>query len=384
MSDLRPHEPGLRGLWLAALGCALSLAGCGQQPPPAAAAPAAAGTAKAAAPPVVAGPLLEECRRFAEEFLKAAGSGKSNRLNELINWPALLGRATQGIAAPPASQQRFIERGLQAAHDNRSFSARLVQTIKLGGKLRFLRIHSAGADRRVLFRLVRQDGGLGYFDFVLQHDPLGQVRIIDVDALQDGQLLSQILRETYLQTLATDDPRIVASLVGDDRDLAEAAPQLAIIGGFRKAGHFPEALRAFDELPREVRSRKVFQRLHVAVAEGLGGKVYAEALEQFRRRYPEDPSVALLAGDYYLRTKQYDQAAACIRLLDADVADPYLDVMLARLYLQAGQPAAAREAADHAIRRAPRELEPYEVRLSVSLVEKQFADTARLLHFIGT
>jgi hypothetical protein len=44
----------------------------------------------------------------------------------------------------------------------------------------------------------------------------------------------------------------------------------------------------------------------------------------------------------------------------------------------------ARAAADAAIKRAPRELECYEARLSVSLEEKNYADTKHLLYFIGT
>ncbi|HEY5316129.1 MAG TPA: hypothetical protein VIK18_26615, partial [Pirellulales bacterium] len=251
-------------------------------------------------------------------------------------------------------------------------------------KLQFLRVHEVDHARRVQFRLVNKDGKLGYLDFVLGRNARDQLRIVDVDAPQDGQLLSATIREAYLQQLAGEQPQVAASLAGDDRAFFEAVPQLVQVAAFRRTGNFRRAMDAFDQLPRDVQSRKTFQRLHVAIAEGLGDREYAAALDEFHARFPDDPSQNLLSADYDLRTKQYDKAAGCIRRLDQYVDDPYLDVMLARLYLQSGQPRMARDAADAAIRRAPRELESYEARLSVSLEEKNFDETARLLHFIGT
>jgi tetratricopeptide (TPR) repeat protein len=326
-----------------------------------------------------------ECRKFADEFLQAVESGKLNKVNEKFNWPALLDRATAGIDAQPILQTQFKESGARQAVDaERGFSAKLLETIKDGGKLKFLRVHDVDHARRMLFRLVSKAAKLGYLDFVLGKNARDQLRIVDVDAAQDGQLLSATIREAYLQQLAGEQPKLGASLAGDDRAFFEAAPQLNLIAAFRRTGSFRRAMEIFEQLPRDVQSRKTFQRLHAAIAEGLGDKEYAAALDAFRAHFPDDPSQNLLSADDYLRTKQFDKAAGCIHRLDQHVDDPYLDVLLARLYLQAGEPRLARDAADAAIRRAPRDLESYEVRLSVSLEAKKFEDTARLLHFIGT
>lgn len=368
---------------LASVLTALLAGGCGQGQQAAPKANAAGAAQPAAVPfPPALSPV--ECSRFAKGLSRAIDSGKLNRVNDMFNWPALLGRATTGIDAPPALQKQFVERGLQAAHEETGFSGKLVQAVKDGTTLKFLRVHDVDRARRVLFRMVRKDREVGYLDFVLGEDTFSHPRIVDVDPVQDGQLLSQTIREAYLQTLVSEQPKVVALLAGDDRLFAEAAPQLARVAGFRKAGKFSQAMEAFEELPREVRARKAFQRLHVAVARGIDEKQFAAALEEFRSHFPGDPSVDLLSADDFIRTRQFDKAAACIHRLDGQVNDPYLDVVLAQLYLQAGQPEAARRAADEAIRRAPRELDSYQARLSVSLAEKKFADTARLLHFIGT
>jgi tetratricopeptide (TPR) repeat protein len=372
------------------LGIALSAGpgGCGRHET----APESSTTGSSSAPVATATPAKPapqaspaECRKFADEFLQAVETGKLNRLNEKFNWPALLDRATAAIQAPPQTQKPFKENGARQAIDaERGFSAKLLETIKAGGKLKFLRVHDVDHDRRVMFRLVNKDDKLGYLDFVLGKNARDQLRIVDVDAAQDGQLLSTTIREAYLQRLADEQPQFGASLTGEDRAFFEAAPQLTQIAAFRRTGNFRRAMETFEQLPRDVQARKSFQRLHVAIAEGLGDKAYADALDEFRAHFPDDPSQNLLSADDYLRDKQYDKAAGCIHRLDQHVDDPYLDVMLARLYLQAGEPQMARAAADAAIRRAPRELESYEARLSVSLEEKNFDETARLLYFIGT
>lgn len=374
----------------ASLACliAAGIGGCGSREP--ASKPAAA---ESGSPPVskpmASTPAAEaspaECRKFADEFLQAVETGKLNRLNEKFNWPALLDRATAGIEAPPQLQKPFKQNGARQAIDaERGFSAKLLETIKAGGKLTFLRVHDVDHGRRVMFRLVNKDSKLGYLDFVLGKNARDQLRIVDVDAAQDGQLLSATIREAYLQRLADEQPQFGASLAGDDRAFFEAAPQLTQIAAFRRTGNFRRAMESFEQLPRDVQTRKSFQRLHVAIAQGLGAKAYADALDEFRARFPDDPSQNLLSADDYLRSKQYDKAAGCIHRLDQYVDDPYLAVMLARLYLQAGEPQMARDAADAAIRRAPRDLESYEARLSVSLEEKNFDETAWLLYFIGT
>lgn len=326
-----------------------------------------------------------ECRKFADEFLQAVETGKLNKVNEKFNWPAMLERATAGIDAKPEVRKLFSENGARQAIDaERGFSHQLLETIKDGGKLAFLRVHNVDHAPRVLFRLVNKDNKLGYLDFVLGKNARDQVRIVDVDAAQDGQLLSATIREAYLQQLASEQPKLGASLAGDDRALFDAAPKLNLIAAFRRTGNYRRAMETFEELPRDVQARKNFLRLHAAIAQGLGGKAYTDALDQFRARFPDNPSQNLLSADDYLRNQEFDKAAGCIRRLDQYVDDPYLDVMLARLYLQADEPRMARDAADAAIRRAPRDIESYEVRLSVSLAEKNFDETARLLHFIGT
>lgn len=324
-------------------------------------------------------------RNLADDFLKAVESGKLEQVNELFDWSTLLDRATAGIHARPELRTQFIETGKnQAASAERSFAAKLLEQVKEGMQLRLLRIHEVSQQPRILFRLVRKDGNIGYLDLLLAKDGKGRLRIVDVDAAQDGQLLSTTIRESYLQMLATQQPKLVESLSGDDRAFFLAAKELTNIATLRQADNFRQAMEFFERLPADVRSRKTFQRLHVAIAHGVGDEAYTAALDEFRKRFPDDTCQNLLSADEYLRTKQFEKAAGCIRVLDRHVDDPYLDVLLTRLYLQVGDPVAARAAADAAIRRAPRELDGYEARLSVSLAEKNFDDTARLLHFIGT
>jgi hypothetical protein len=73
--------------------------------------PEATNAAKPVGEAAISGPPPAECRKFADELAQAVESGSLHPLNQKIDWPALLARATAGVPAPPDLQKEFIERG---------------------------------------------------------------------------------------------------------------------------------------------------------------------------------------------------------------------------------------------------------------------------------
>jgi len=147
---------------------------------------------------------------------------------------------------------------------------------------------------------------------------------------------------------------------------------------------FEEGLAAYQELPDRLKKDKSVLILRFGLARGKGDKEYLAALQDMLTNYPDDPWADLLAVDAYLLTKQYSKALESIDRVDQAVGgDPYQKVVRAGIYIATGQVAKAREACEQAIKKDPMLKGAYWRLVDVSLQQKDFAETARLLNLLA-
>jgi hypothetical protein len=77
-------------------------------------------------------------------------------------------------------------------------------------------------------------------------------------------------------------------------------------------------------------------------------------IDVFRKEYPNDAAIELLAIDHYVNTKQFDSAIRSLEILDKSVGgDPYLDCVRAGVYLRAGDHDSALKRAEKAVAGVP-------------------------------
>ena len=147
-----------------------------------------------------------------------------------------------------------------------------------------------------------------------------------------------------------------------------------------KAGQYQAALDTYAGLPERLQKDKVALVKRIEAAKHLKGKPYDDAIRAYRKEFPNEPNLDLIMIDGYLEHKMYDRALACIDRLDQTIGgDPYLDVLRAGVNRLKGDAAAAKKSANAAIAAEPDLQAAYICLLSISLKEKEFADTSRLL-----
>ncbi|HEX4149478.1 MAG TPA: hypothetical protein VHY20_10840, partial [Pirellulales bacterium] len=291
---------------------------------------------------------------------------------------AILDKATAGDDFSSEFKKGFKE-GAKGASDN--FSKLLIKAVHENGRLAMLRVHKIDNRNRALLRLVH-GGAVSYYDFPLAREGDGQVRAIDIYVLAQGDFVSQTMRATFEQAASENDRGLVARLVGQGNDMEKAAPLFRRIADAMRASDFPRALEAYNQLPPAVKKQKLAQTQHIAITQSLDEKEYMQAMDEYRTLFPNDPSIDLISIDYFTVAKRFDEAQICIDRVDTLVEDPYLDALRASLFLAAHKYDEAREAADRSIKRDPDEPFGYWVRTTVSLEEKRYDDTVRLLNTI--
>jgi tetratricopeptide (TPR) repeat protein len=353
----------------------------GTAPPP----PPPIGAGQVAPPPAIAssGATLteDEAREFASEFEDAAYALDSNALSRMIDWRTVAVEATRGTEAPEAMAKEFQDafaRQTEAGQSGLVIS--LLDEIGKGGSLTPINVFASKAQRGVRFRLITGAGALNYFDFTLARRPDGTIKAVDVFIYASGESVIQTARQFFLSAVAQENRGFLARLAGKEQALMKHLTTLQQMHEDLRAGRHQAVLSAYDGLPDELKRERVFLVPRYSAAAEVSEAQYAEALADFRRFYPNDPSAELIMIDVHVLQQDYDAALAAIDRLDRTIGgDPYLNVFRGNIWAELGNLPSAKEAMGRAIEAEPFMTEAYFALIGVTLLAEEHAETARLL-----
>ena len=109
-------------------------------------------------------------------------------------------------------------------------------------------------------------------------------------------------------------------------------------------------------------------------------KVYLSAIDAFEKRFPNDPSLALVSIDGFVLKKQPRKAIASVEKLYRFIGgDPYLLLLQAGQYLELKEKDKARDFARRATEQEPSLSNGYDFLLGLTLEDKDYSETVRLL-----
>jgi hypothetical protein len=358
------------------LALAMALIGCSQGDPE-------AGPASPAVPVVAARPVREptdeEAQAFAEALVDAVDSGEAETVNALIDWQRVLDTALQGIETS-ASQRREVENGvLQSVRAENGLAARLIHQVDTGGTFDFLRLRNRDGRKSALFRELEAEGGVGYYDFILEGRD-GGAKAVDIYSYATADSMSQTMRRMLLPVLSEASRSLVSKLLFQEQDFIRDLPTIERLNTFARQGKFREAQTAYESLSESTRKDRTTMQLWLQVASGLGEKEYLAALEDYRRLFPDDPSLNFHLIDYYTLKNDIPGALESIDRLDKSVGgDPYLDVVRASTFIPSKRWDDVRRYARKAIEESPALLKAYSPLLTASLEEKKSSETLAIL-----
>lgn len=369
------------------------LVGCAEKDPAGVAkgpakVPAAAPAVTAAAEsqtPVWQTPTDEECRQFAKSLEQIVQSGDLAAFNNVVDWDAILDKATSGFPGIEKARRQFTAGVKQTMGSRTGLGWNVAQQVTNGGSYRFLRIHSKYDQKRVLFRfLLAGQQGVNYHDFVLVRQSDGKIRAVDLYIFLSAEMLSTTIRRGFVPVVAEVSKSVLAKLTGAENEYIKHIKIVSQMSNAVVSGNSQQALEIYRRLPPVLQKDKNLLLLRLRAAQATGDEtLYVVAIDDFRRCHPNDPCIDMLAIDGHILNKRYDEALKCIDRLDKAVGgDTYLDVLRANLRIAQGDHEAARALAQKAIDAEESLVDAYWTLVAIALAEKNFDETTRLLNLI--
>jgi hypothetical protein len=303
-------------------------------------------------PKVDTGPVSEaQAKAFATSLLSAvATSCDPEKIGALVDEQALAGHMLEHSKAEEPARSVLC-----------SWLA-----IEPDAKFSFLHLKDGAPIIRKLAK-VKKTSAVTYFKLVLGTTKSDNVvRIDDAYSFTEGTTISEALAETV-------DAGLKAG-ISSSHDLRSAMAQIKTLRAQKKP---EEAMAVLDGLPAEMRELRALRLLRVFVAREISNERYSQEMTAVLAKYPNDPSLALIAVNDAALRKDYPATIKQIDILDQAIGgDPYQDAIRSSIYFQSGDYAQARARAEAAVK-----LEPTLVRAQFSLIEAEAAlnDNAAVL-----
>lgn len=223
---------------------------------------------------------------------------------------------------------------------NKAYSRQLKQELNLGeiivnavdtGHYDFVNQYtSVDGDIHMIFRLLGKDGTFNYHDFQLEWaDSL--YKITDVYFYANGEKLSETLHTIYRNLLrGALDVKVGNSLRNNTQSEVNKFVTLQKLLNEKK---YQEADLLFQTIPEKLRQERIYKYWRIKIAENVSEEEYVEAISDYNKSYPDDPSFFYLAFDKALVKEDWDVALKYLNKLDISVGlDPFLDYYRGLIY----------------------------------------------------
>lgn len=304
------------------------------------------------------GPVTEEqAKAFATALLQTVEAGcEPTKIDALVDEEALAGHVLEHSKAE--GRARLVAaKAMEMRHTGATVLCSWM-AVGQGSQFSFLHLVDGAPIIRKLAKLKTQTA-VTYFKLVLGTTKSDNVvRIDDAYSFTEGATISEGLAETV-------DAKIKAG-ISTSRDLETAMTEIKTL----RAQNKPlDAMAVLDGLPEDMRNLRALRMIRVFVARDISNERYAQEMADVLAKYPNDPSLALIAIDEAALRKDYPATLKQIDILDRAIGgDAFQDAVCASIYFQAGDFKQARAHAEVAVK-----AEPALVRAQFSLIDAEAA-----------
>ncbi len=326
-------------------------------------------------------PAAPEYQQFVDELTKTMNARDPAFLQKHLNFKEIVARAMRGL---PADQE--ISSGLlKGITEEGNLPKVIVSALGDKGSYLPLWVRTANGRTRALLRLVSSEGALNYHELRLTKSVVGRIEVIDIYVFVTGENLSETLRRGALNLIAAKNKSLVSRLLEGEQDFLKHGETIGALHRANLGGKYQEALDQYAKLPPKLQADKSLMIARIQAASHLNEDLYLAALDDFAKKFPNDPAGNLMLIDAYVLHKDYDKCLATVDSLDKRLAgDPYLNAFRANVALLQGKTAEAKKLFEATVAGAPGVVHPYFALVEISIAEKQFAETARLMTILET
>ncbi len=227
-------------------------------------------------------------------------------------------------------KKKFLKKaGLGSGKNARSFGSGIEDRLNMGTTMinslsrkatyQLVKQYEKDKKQHVLFRLY-DDGSLNYHDIELIKSG-SSVKIDDIFIYTSGEYLSETIKGLFEQMKGIMDK---GSNSFEKNTVITDLPRMRKL---MNEGKYEEAVSIYESLPPDIRKLRAVQIIHVLISSGLDDtEKYSDAIEEYKKLYPDEPNMHLLLLDGYVLKKEYGKAMFSINEMDRMInKDPFLD-----------------------------------------------------------
>ncbi len=331
----------------------------------------------------------QELQAFGKQIQDTASAQDPVKFRALFDWKAFINRVLAEYEQNSAVQQALqpVRQQLEAAYtaENQGIDSEILAEVANGADYRFLAMRKEDGQYKVIFRFLRPDWTLNYQALIVEKQDSGELKIIDIDSLSTGELISQSLQRLYLPELYKAH--------GANQDKLTPEQKTRILDQKKRYDFLTatdeksDPFQAYTQLPTQYKSDKIV--LLFLAQDSIAkedSKKYQQVLNVYRKYHPQDPAAELLSIDYFSMEKQYPQAIDSLDRLSASLktVDPYLYSLRAGILIEMGDINLAGKYAGKASEIEPDLLQPYLHLLNISVMQGNFDETIKQLETLKT
>ena len=315
---------------------------------------------------------------FVNTLTKAIAENDYRTVDSVIDWNLLYRGVIDSLSFDRQVGQQLHSKLLQSVTGEDGYTSQINSEGPENTSYELVRTHSQNGVQYALFRLYG-DEGLNYHDYRLVKRGKRAVAI-DVYVYQTGENMSETMRRTLLPASRQNSKNWLEKLASSDRAFLEKYDQIDQMSDLVNGGNGVKAIRVYRNLPEEIQRLKVVQIMRYEAATLAGDEEVLAAARDYKRLYPNDPSLALMTIDGLIVEKNFDEAIAAVDQLDKLIGgDPWLDFLRCSIYLEEGDQASAIESVKSLVRSYPEQEDYYFMLLELFKRNQDYAAMAKTL-----
>lgn len=326
------------------------------------------GVAATAAAVSASDPVTDaEAAEFGRWVEARFNSGEPDAVVLALDFHALAERATKDVDVEPALRARF------AAELDRASPDMLEAQLKRFNQARFIRVSEVAGEKRVLVRVLAEEGGINFLDFVCGRRASGSVKAVDCFTFVAGELMSETSRRLALPMFASESKGFVEKLSAIERAYVAAQSTLDRATSLLIAAKPVEASALLEALPEEVKTMPSILLIRAQAATGTSDATLPTVLAEWEKLYPNDPALLILSLDAYISRKDFAGALRGLQRLETLTGpDAVLQTLQANVHSMAGDEKAAEAAIRQATKLEPKLEQTYEAWCTIGLRAKRW------------
>ena len=212
-----------------------------------------------------------------------------------------------------------------------NFGKILIEEKKNEASYEFVKFYKdKSSNYHLLFRFFSADG-INYHDHLLKKVK-GTPKIVDTYIFMSGENLSDTYKTIYKSALYGSN--FLTKDISNSRFVKDL-DKLKKIRLLNSKGKFKKSHKVYQSISSTSKQEKIYKLTNINITSNISLELYEEALDDYDEKYPNDPSLQLMAIDRYLIKKEYDKSLLAIDKLDSLVkGDTFLNYLRGNVSFQ--------------------------------------------------